>query len=67
MTDATTNHPSGERDEHPLRRLAREQGIRLDGPRPDYVALATALFETEEEVADFNNYLVGQRMETRDA
>ena len=40
-----------------LRELAVEQGIDLDGPPPDYVALATAVWPTEADVEAFNTHL----------
>ena len=49
------------RSRHPephktLEELAREQGL-LDQPIPDYGALATAVWPTEEDVEDFIQYL----------
>ena len=48
-----------------IEELAREQGV-LDKPIPDYVALATALWPTEEDVEDFLQYVDEMRNRRRD-
>lgn len=46
---AASGHPD------PVEELAKEQG--LADARPDYQALATAVWETDEQLAEFQEYL----------
>jgi|CXWL01.1.fsa_nt_gi hypothetical protein len=56
----TKHRPTTPRDDiyrppKAIEQLARDQG--LDGPPPDYVALASAVWRTKDELREFQRHL----------